>query len=303
MKAIKDSTEQQSTYKLSKREDEDIYGVAREAGYLEIVRIPVRAGRVQGAEHYSFHDQEFPTDELFGNFLSQFYANLPQDSWPDKVVSNYPPFEKGGHGGFGPESLVPKRGHLVKLLDIANQNARHALEQRLKQAESHEENLKALQRCADLKEPPKVIECFDVSLFQGTDAVASQVCFVDGVPEKSRYRKYNIKTVEGTDDYAMMREVLTRRLKKGDFPDLLLVDGGKGQLGVAMAVCKDMGLELKLAAIAKDPERLFLPNRKNPIVLKEHTRERYLLERIRDEAHRFAITTHRTKRKKRILSP
>ncbi len=299
LKAIKDSTEQQSTYKLSKREDEDIYGVAREAGYLEIVRLPVRSGRVQGAEHYSFHDQEFPTDELLGNFLSQFYANLAEDTWPKQV---FIPLLLGEGLGEGlPRIAVPKRGHLLKLLDIANQNAQHALEQRLKQAESHEENLKALQRCADLKELPKVIECFDVSLFQGTDAVASQVCFVDGVPEKSRYRKYNIKTVEGTDDYAMMREVLTRRLKKANFPDLLLVDGGKGQLGVAMAVCKDLGLELKLAAIAKDPERLFLPNRKNPIVLKEHTRERYLLERIRDEAHRFAITTHRAKRAKRIV--
>jgi excinuclease ABC subunit C len=146
-----------------------------------------------------------------------------------------------------------------------------------------------------------VIECFDISLFQGTDAVASQVCFVEGVADKSRYRKYNIKTVEGTDDYASLREVLTRRLKKGDFPDLLLVDGGKGQLAVAMAVMKDLNLNFPVAAIAKDPERLFLPNRKDGIVLKEHTKERYLLERIRDEAHRFAITTHRAKRAKRII--
>lgn len=286
IQAIEDSTQKQSTYRLSKKDDEDVFGVARQAGYLEIVRLPIRAGRVQGAEHYSFENQEFPTDELLSSFLSQFYSNLALEDHPKHT---YTPFES------------PKRGPLKALLAMANENAKHALEERLKQIESHESNLKALQACIGMKTLPRVMECFDVSLFQGTDAVASQVCFINGVPEKSRYRKYNIKTVEGTDDYAMMREVLTRRLKKGDFPDLLLVDGGKGQLSVAMSVCKDLDLNLTLAAIAKDPERLFLPNRKNPIVLKEHTKERYLLERIRDEAHRFAITTHRAKRQKRIV--
>ncbi|MBL4818233.1 MAG: excinuclease ABC subunit UvrC [Deltaproteobacteria bacterium] len=302
IQAIEDSVEKQTAYRLSKRHDEDVFGVAREAGYLEIVRLPIRAGRMQGAEHYGFQNQEFPTDELLSGFISQFYANLPEQDWPKQVASPYPPFEKGGQGGFPPPVSTPKRGELLKLVNIATQNAELALEGRLKQAESHLENLKALQACVGMRRLPKTIECFDVSLFQGTDAVASQVCFVNGVPDKSRYRKYNIKTVEGTDDYAMMREVLTRRLKKADFPDLLLVDGGKGQLSVAMAVCRDLGLDLTLAAIAKAPERLFLPNRKNPIVLKEHTKERYLLERIRDEAHRFAITAHRAKRKKRILS-
>lgn len=283
--AIKESVEPQTAYRLSKTHDEDVFGVARKAGYLEIVRLPVRAGRVQGAEHYAFENQEFPTDELLSGFITQFYANFPEDS-KIKIISVLE---------------APKRGPLVKLLAMANQNAEHALQERLKRLESHQENLKALQACAGLSKLPRVIECFDISLFQGTDAVASQVCFVDGVADKSRYRKYNIKTVEGTDDYASLREVLTRRLKKGDFPDLLLVDGGKGQLAVAMAVIKDLGLNLPVAAIAKDPERLFLPNRKDGIMLKEHTKERYLLERIRDEAHRFAITTHRAKRAKRIV--
>lgn len=299
IKAIQDSTQKQSTYRLSSQDHEDVFGVARQAGFLEIVRVPIRAGRVEGAEHYSFENQEFPTDELLSQFLTQFYSNLPEDNWPKQIISPLPLGEGQGEGV--PPVIRPQRGQLKTLLGIAEQNAQHALEERLKRAQSHEENLKALQACIGMRELPRVMECFDVSLFQGTDAVASQVCFVNGVPEKSRYRKYNIKTVEGTDDYAMMREVLTRRLKKAEFPDLLLVDGGKGQLSVAMSVCQDMGLELNLAAIAKDPERLFLPNRKNPIVLKEHSKERYLLERIRDEAHRFAITTHRAKRRKRII--
>ncbi len=162
-----------------------------------------------------------------------------------------------------------------------------------------------------------------MSLFQGTDAVASQVCFVNGEPQKDRYRKYNIKTVEGTDDYAMLYEAVSRRLKRGitdnDFPNLLLVDGGKGQLGVALAALKDANIpvgkdKLYVAGIAKaraqeggsevhhSPERLFIPGVKDALVLYPHTAERYLVERIRDEAHRFAITAHRSRRDKRTLN-
>ena len=215
---------------------------------------------------------------------------------------------------------------------------------------------------------PRVIECFDVSLFQGTDAVASQVSFVDGAADKGRYRRYNIKSVDGTDDYLMLYEALTRRLKRGlkdnDLPDLLIVDGGKGQLNVAIAACKDLGIlfgpsKMMLAGIAKartldesgkakvrkrrssaldarfaseglddgedaidgraedvaeevdakdpnsvqrTPERLFVPGVKDPLILRTHTSERYLVEQLRDEAHRFAITAHRNRRKKRTLT-
>lgn len=300
IQAIKHSTQQQAAYRLAKTRHEDIIGFAREGSLLQIVRLPVRAGRVLGAEHYAFKDQEFPDADLLSNFVAQFYANLPEADRPHVIIL---PFdfnsEEIGFSNF--EIKVAKRGQLKHLVDIANENAQHALKEQIKKVESNEAALVALQIAAGLSNLPKVIECYDISLFQGTDSVASGICFVDGVPEKSRYRKYNIKTVEGTDDFASLREVLLRRLKKGDFPDLLLVDGGKGQLSVAMTVLKDLGLKLPVAAIAKDPERLFLPNVKNPIVLKEHAKERYLLERIRDEAHRFAITTHRAKRAKRIM--
>lgn len=295
IQAVQDSTQKQAAYTLAKKTNEDIYGVARQAGYLEIVRLPVRLGRVLEAEHYGFENQEFPTTELLSGFLSQFYAVLPESEGPDQIIL------PENIESMGLNIKCPKRGQLKDLLDMATQNAEHALKECLRRLESHQDALKALQKCAGLAQLPKMIECFDVSLFQGTDSMASQVCFVEGIPDKSRYRKYHIKTVQGTDDYASLREVLLRRLKKGDYPDLLLVDGGKGQLSVAMAVVKDLGIKLAVAGIAKDPERLFLPNVKNPIVLKEHTQERYLLERIRDEAHRFAITSHRTKRAKRIL--
>ena len=299
IEAIRDSTEKQAAYTLAKKRNEDILGFARQAGFLEIVRLPVRAGRVLGAEHYAFENQEFPIEDCLSGFVRQFYQQLERGSRPEIILPIELSTEEVGLADWVFKN--PKRGKLKDLVEMANQNAEHALQERLKRLESHQEALKALQACAGLAKLPVVIECFDISLFQGTDSMASQVCFVEGVPDKSRYRKYNIKTVEGTDDYASMHEVLTRRLKKGDFPDLLLVDGGKGQLSVAMAAVKDLGIKLPVAAIAKDPERLFLPNVKNPVVLKEHTKERYLLERIRDEAHRFAITTHRAKRAKRIV--
>jgi excinuclease ABC subunit C len=212
-----------------------------------------------------------------------------------------------------------------------------ALSERSRKEDLHNLALEGLQKTLGLFKLPKVIECYDVSLFQGTDAVASRVCFVNGVPEKSLYRKYNIKTVEGTDDYAMLYETLSRRLKRGlednDFPNLILVDGGKGQLAVALAALKDLNISvskdgLYVAGIAKarvkegdansqtqeklpsgekkeiikSSERLFIPGAKDAILLKPHTAERYLVERIRDEAHRFAITAHRSRRSKRVIA-
>ncbi len=239
------------------------------------------------------------------------------------------------------EVKKPARGHLRALIEIAQKNADVALAERARKAETRQQGMQRLQERLRMTKLPRVIECFDISLFQGTDAVASQVCFVDGQPEKSRYRRYNIKTVEGTDDFLMLYEAITRRLKRGklegDLPDLLLVDGGKGQLNVALAACKDLdvpvgghgpfvagiakarslddekaarfamdgGLEGSLVEgeeVQRSPERLFVPNAKDPLVLRPHTAERYLVEQIRDEAHRFAITGHRKRRKKRTLT-
>ena len=178
--------------------------------------------------------------------------------------------------------------------------------------------LERLQRKLHLKRIPRRIECYDISLFQGDSAVGSGVCFVDGVPFKAGYRRYRIRTVKGTDDFAMMYEVLRRRVEHGDLPDLFLIDGGKGQLASAAAAFRDAGLtpgkDFELASLAKSrllesddqgesrsDERVFLLDAKDPVVLDQRSPELFVLTRLRDEAHRFAITYHRLTRSKRAL--
>ena len=169
--------------------------------------------------------------------------------------------------------------------------------------------LESLEKHLELPGAPRRIECYDISNFQGSLAVGSMVSFEDGKPVRDRYRKYRIQTVVGADDFRCMKEVLKRRLergiKDGDLPDLVLVDGGKGQLSSALKVLKEIGLSsLPVAALAKErrrkqtTERIFLPGRKNPIALAQDTPESLYLQRIRDEAHRFAIRYHRELRRR-----
>lgn len=308
LRAIETSLGKQAVIQANQRDNKDVIAFNRTGPLLEIVQMKVREGMVLSSHHFAFDHQEFPSDELLLTFLTQLYEHIDKEQLPKQILVS---IELGDEKKLLPvEVKTPIRGKLKALIDIAQRNADKAMTERLRQHEIQSASLQALQKCLGIQFSPKVIECFDISLFQGTDAVASQVCFVDGKADKSRYRLYTIKTVTGTDDYAMHREALTRRLTRGikenNLPDLLLVDGGKGQLNIALAVCKDLNIQLDpvkfyVAGIAKDPERIFLPNVKDPIVLKPHTAERYLLERIRDEAHRFAITAHKHKRKKRTL--
>jgi excinuclease ABC subunit C len=348
LEAVKTSLDTQHVTDVSRRRDQDVIAAARSGPLLEIVRVPIRGGGMRSTDHFSFDNQEFPTEELLASFLSQLYGEMEPENLPDEILTST---ELGDDARALAISLAerrkkrvevrrPARGHLRRLVEIGEKNADMALTDRLRKSEVRQRGIEQLQKRLRLPRPPRVIECFDISLFQGSDAVASQVCFVDGAPEKARYRRYNIKTVDGTDDFLMLYEAITRRLKRGkaegDFPDLLLVDGGKGQLNVALAAFKDMGLEVgstgpSVAGVAKarllddakaarfkseghfsagevegeemqrSPERIFLPDVKDPIALRPHTAERYLVEQVRDEAHRFAITAHRKRRKKRTL--
>ena len=209
------------------------------------------------------------------------------------------------------------------MLEMAHENAQQSYTEKRHSAEQREKTLDHLRRALHLRSAPKRIECFDISNIQGTLAVGSMVVFDETVPERSRYRRFRIKTVEGADDFGMMYEVLKRRyrraLEEHDLPDLLIVDGGKGQLGVAVEVFRELNItEVDLIGLAKmrterDPfaeevahsaERVFLPGRKNPVVLKPNSTALFLLQRVRDEAHRFAITYHRQLRaKERLSSP
>jgi excinuclease ABC subunit C len=219
------------------------------------------------------------------------------------------------------EILIPHAGQQQELIQMAAENATDTLAalQAQWQADHHRQNeaLAELQAALDLGVPPNRIECFDISNTQGTAAVGSMVVFEQGVPKKTYYRHFNVRSVSGPDDFASMEEVLTRRFnrwraaqeagevpgKKADpafalLPDLLLVDGGKGQLGRAVAVLERFELSdrVRVAALAKQNEELFLPGQPAPILLPRKSQGLYLVQRVRDEAHRFAITSHRKQR-------
>jgi excinuclease ABC subunit C len=218
------------------------------------------------------------------------------------------------------EVLRPQRGDRVRLLQMAMDNARQSFCERQDGERQYERMSDDLRQRLQLRNAPKRIECFDISNFQGSMAVGSMVSFDEGEPDKSRYRRFRIKTVAGADDFRMMYEVLRRRFERGrresDTPDLLVVDGGKGQLGVALEVLRELEIAdvdavgLAKMRVARDPratevarseERVFLPGRKNPVVLKRNSNALFLLQRVRDEAHRFAITYHRALRKRERL--
>ena len=218
---------------------------------------------------------------------------------------------------------VPQRGDKRRLQDTVTNNAREELvRHRLKRASDHNSRAKALNELQDalgLPEPPLRIECYDMSHLQGTDYVGSMVVMEDGLPNKSEYRRFKIKSGQGNDDFAAMEEVLTRRLtsylvdkdkpvsERGRFaypPQLLLVDGGKGQLGVAVKVLADLGLdeEIPVASLAKRFEEVFVPGMSDAIRIPRQSEALYLLQRLRDESHRFAITFHRELRGKRMTA-
>jgi len=216
--------------------------------------------------------------------------------------------------------LTPKRGEKRRLIDLAMKNAGSSLMAQLKDERSDEELLTAIKEEFHLSRLPVKIECFDISNIQGHQAVGSSVAFVGGKPCKNLYRRYKIKTVSGADDFSMMYEVIGRRLKRGlesnDLPDLLLVDGGRGQLSMAGKAVQENGLTgaIDLLAIAKEKtisvkgvlgkkeERIYMPGRKNPVKLKDKGDILYLFQRVRDEAHRFAVAYHRNKRSKASLA-
>src|SRR5690606_17239304 len=190
---------------------------------------------------------------------------------------------------------VPRRGEKRRLVEMANRNAEQALVEARKKDRTNLELLERLQRKLGLSRLPRRIECFDVSHFQGSLVVSSQVAALGGEPDKSRYRHYKIESFQGQDDFAAIHEVISRRIEKGDLPDLFLIDGGKGQLHAARAALKDAGVlgQVDLAAIAESriagttgrvPDRVFVPGLKDPIVFAPNAAEFYVLQSLRDEA-------------------
>jgi len=207
---------------------------------------------------------------------------------------------------------VPQKGDKKKLVDMCTKNARYLLEelklQKMKSKDKIPYVLHSLQRDLSLKKVPKRIECFDISNIQGTDPVGSMVCFVDGRPKKSEYRKYNIKSKQTPDDFAMINEVVFRRYQRilrenQTLPDLIVIDGGKGQLSSAVAALQKLKInDIPIMGLAKRMEEIFLPGFPDAQNLPKTSSSLKLLQQVRDEAHRFAITFHRQKRKKRTIT-
>ena len=363
--------------------DQDTVGMYREGGSVEFVLLHVRQGKVLGSQAFSNRGLEHPDPEVLANFLSAYYDGAP--FVPDEVIVPIPLAEDDAEPleawlrdrkGKKVSLVVPERGDRRKLVALANKNAASNFATRRNRREDSDAALTRLRDRLQLSKLPRVIECYDVSHLQGSDTVASMVVFIDGAAEKSRYRSFKIKGLDGdgegkrqgafqNDDFASMYEVLGRRFKRalrkrdeGDeedpwaLPDLIVIDGGKGQLRQVLTVMQDMGVPsgtegvdvVSLAKERKDaismskeglerlrkakrtddgspgaayrtwaagedgkhayrvrPERVFIPGVKDAVALRAGSSERYLMERVRDEAHRFAITHHRKRRSKRAV--
>ncbi|HZX42775.1 MAG TPA: excinuclease ABC subunit UvrC, partial [Myxococcaceae bacterium] len=312
--AIERSLERQKVA-TSEPIDQDVFGYHREADRLVVYVLYVRQGRLNGGQAFPFTGQEFPDEELIGSFVNLYYGE--DNVLPDEVLLPLRP--EGGvealaellteKRGRRVRVVVPQRGEKLRLVEMSAANARQAL---IDQRRSKDELEKVLERLQDrlyLARVPRRMECFDISHFQGSSIVASQVAMTEGELDRERYRRFRIKSVQAQDDFASMYEVVSRRLRRGheagDLPDLLVIDGGKGQLASARAAMKDLGVTLDVVGLAKSreldsddqagasarsPERVFIPERRDPIVLPQNSPELFLLVRLRDEAHRFAIT-------------
>jgi len=319
IRAIQRTAPQRQAVDLGRVVDIDVFGLAREGREACVFVFFVRGGNVVEGDHFSLEGAEGESDgAVLQGFLSQFYesaASVPEMVFLPLPIEEWALLEAWlAQRRGGPVCVVvPERGQERALVERANANAREALQAMRVRALLDRDNVRrALEELAEelgLPAPPRRIECYDISNIQGAFAVGSMVVFVDGRPRPSEYRRFRIKETRGPDDYAMLQEVLRRRFRRakervqdesfGQLPDLVLVDGGKGQVSAAHDVLRDLGLaHIPLAGLAKRLEELYLVDVSEPIVLPRHSQALYLVQRIRDEAHRFAITYHRRVREK-----
>lgn len=338
IQALEGITSIQGVLEAGSDRDRDVIGIARNDLIFHAVILQIRGGRLLSVRHFDVQnaDSSQSDSEILGEVLSQYYVAL--DSRPD-------PSQAGGEGLSKPSEVLlpvpPETAELEMLesslglrirtaegpldeqiLGVARQNAKYSVEQNAKHSGGHGiAALEEVQEKLELTKLPHRIECFDNSNIHGGDAVASRVVFIDGAPDKNLYRRYKIKTVEGSNDFATMKEVLGRRFaalgREGDeLPDLVVVDGGKGQLSQAVAILEELQVQgVAVVGLAKartesdfrakevksSLERIFIPGRKNPVNLLPHMPAYKLLTHVRDEAHRFAITYHRQVRDRRVM--
>ena len=315
--------------------DQDVIAFAREEGDACVQVFFIRGGKLLGREYFVLEGaQDEDRQEVIAAFLKQFYEEaayippevlLPQQIEEALIIEQWLKQKRGAKVVLH----VPQRGRKRELVALAAENATETLSALRAQwqadAHKHEQALAELQQALELPNPPARIECYDISTTQGTEIVGSMVVFVQGVPRKSDYRRFIVRTVQGQDDYASMREVLERRFRRwqmatsdspseggpkgsvsrdikgwAKLPNLLIVDGGRGQLGVAVEVLKefDLSTRVPVVGLAKEHEEIFLPGRVEPILLSARSQGLFLVQNVRDEAHRFAVTHHRMRRQR-----
>ena len=293
-------------------DDRDIFALARkdDIGVMTVLR--VRNGRIFGREKISLQNLDEDESAVFSSVISRFYMDtdfLPKEITVVTLPDGQDDLEEWLTEKKGSKVIIrqPQRGEKAKEVRLSYQNAKLLLGEwlinRKKRRELVPKMVNQLEEDLQLKAPPRRIEAFDISHLGGTNTVASMVCFVDGKARKSEYRKFKIKTVVGIDDFAAMREVVHRRYlrlkkEKGSLPDLILIDGGKGQLSMAVSALRELGLDyIPIIGLAKRLEEVFVPGISEPQSIHKQSPGLILLRRIRDEAHRFAITFQRSKRK------
>jgi len=300
--------------------DRDVFAAAASNGVAVITHLEVRGGFLTGTRHFRFAETMAAEDEMLGMFIRQFYegrAFVPEELFVSHPIEDGEWIQEWLADQKGQRVRIhrPARGEKARLLEVALNNARTELQALLNRRSSGAALLERLQRRLNLSRLPQRIECVDNSTLMGSDPVAALVVFVDGRPEPSAYRRYRISGVSVPDDYASMSEILKRRLGKGaeaqPLPDLLMVDGGKGQLGAALAVMKDLQLDGRLDVIGiakKDPDRgeaqdkIFLPGRSNPAHFGRDVDLLLFLQRVRDAAHRQAVSFHRRRHRAATLA-
>ena len=333
LRAIERVHEGQKVLHLT-NENMDVLAVAPGLAEAMVQVFFVRQGKLVGRDQFVMAGtaQDEPA-KILGAFVGQFYDANPYV--PPRILIQHPLEDVDAirewleHKRGGRVVLhVPQRGEKRRLVQMVSENAAQGLEQlKVKQANDGDlpTAMEELQEALSLPRPPRRIECYDISNIQGSNPVGSMVTFEDGKPRKSDYRRFKIKSVDGVDDYGMMREVLTRRFKRlakskngagestdksdeaqsawSSPPDLVLIDGGKGHLGAALQVFLELGIDgIPLSSLAKENEEIFVPHTPEPIVLPRTSQALFLVQRLRDEAHRFAITFHRQRRSKRATA-
>ncbi|MEC8899837.1 MAG: excinuclease ABC subunit UvrC [Candidatus Neomarinimicrobiota bacterium] len=315
LQAIRSFTKRQSQV-AADFADRDVIALARKTDIGIAVVIRIRNGRIFSREKIPLKGLDNQDADTMKSVITRFYMDsdlipreisLPHSPTDEKELLTWLKGRRGGTVRF----LFPQRGEKVKELRITAQNAKLLLGEwiitRKKRKEQVPKMLTQLQEDLNLETPPRRIEAFDISHLGGTNTVASMVSFIDTRPRKKEYRKFNVKTVSGIDDFAAMREVVFRRYKRakeeqGSLPDLVLIDGGKGQLSMAVSALRELGLDyIPIVGLAKKLEEVFMPGNPDAQTIHKQSPGLILLRRIRDEAHRFAITFQRQKRNKQMV--